>query len=490
MKLNLSLLAGFLLLTAAGTVLAQDEAAALPGPEDTQVPVAEQDLERDQAVTVPEVDEDELLLSEFERFKLLIMQGSLDEADSVAKRIIEISIRTKGPQSEEMAKALTNLAIVQHRNANYEAAQQNYQSAIDIIEENEDRLNAQLVNPLKGLAAAQLESGRPDLATTTYNRAVHVTHVNEGPHNMYQVGLLEDLAEVKLRMGDLKAARSVQDTVHALNVRANQTDALGLIPALMRRADWQHRAGLIFEERATYRQVIRIIQQRKGKEDLSLVEPLVRLGRSFFFVDLSGDTSFMASSAASGEVYFKQALRIAKESPEANWNIIVDATLALGDYYMYDANPQRARANYTEAWQLLSSPGEETAKLGKRQRELESTVPLKFNPLPQFVGEADPTAGAEPDVSVQKGTISVAYSISSRGKTGGIKLIEAIPPEFTDMQETVSREIRRREYRPRFDNGEPIETTGQVFVHTYWYKQSDLDAARSARQAAENGDDT
>jgi tetratricopeptide (TPR) repeat protein len=497
MKPNHALLTGTLLFFAAAAG-AQDETMNLPGPEESQVPVAEQDLELDEAQRPTEVDDEQrptevddeqLLLSEFDRFKFLLSDGSLDEADSVAKRIIEIAIRTKGARSEEMAKALTNLAIVQHRTEDFEAAQQNYETAIEIIEENEDRLNEQLVNPLKGLAAAQLESGRPDLATQTYNRAVHVTHVNEGPHNMQQISLLEDLAEVKLRMGDLKAAQGVQENIYALNVRAHRFDSLELIPALMRRAEWQHRAGLIFDERATYRRVIRIVQQKLGKEHLSLVEPLIRLGRSYFFVDLSGQSSYMNSAPASGEIYFKQALRIAQENPESDWHTVAKATLALGDYYMFDGNAQRARTSYTEVWNLLSSAGDEDVKRAMRRTELESTLPLKSNPLPRYVGEKDPTDDAEED-DIQRGTITISYDISERGRTGNVKLIEAIPPEFADMQALVAREIRRREYRPMFVDGAPVESTGHVFVHTYWYRQSDLDAASKASEKTETSDET
>lgn len=490
MKSNLAILTGPILLFAAAAVAAQDETEDLQGPEQSQVPVAEQDLEQSAEGTKRAIDDDELLLSEFERFKYLVTEGSLDEADSVAKRIIEIAIRSKGPKSDEMAKALTNLAIVQHRNGNYQAAQQNYESAIEIIEENEDRLNVQLVNPLKGLAAAQLESGRPDLATKTYNRAVHVTHVNEGPHNMHQINLLEDLAEVKLRMGDLQGAKTVQETIYALNVREHRLDSVQLIPALMRRAEWQHRAGLIFDERTTYRRVIRIVQEKLGKDDLALVDPLIRLGRSFFFVDLSGQSSYSNSPNSSGEVYFKQALRIAKESPESNWNKLAEATLALGDFYLFEGNAQRAQTNYAEAWKLLSSPDDEDAKLTMRRAELESTVPLKANPLPRYVGENDPNAAAESENDVRQGTISIAYTISSRGRTENVKLIEALPPEFIDMQSAVAREIRRREYRPRFMDGQPVELTNQVFVHTYWYLQSDLDAIRDAAEVASESDET
>ena len=217
--------------------------------------------------------EEEQLLWYYAQYRELMDNAVYDEADTVAKRVVELAIKAKGPKSIDFARALTNLAIVQHHTSQYDAAQQNFQSAIEIIEDNEDRLNEQLINPLKGLGASQLEGGRPDLAGTTFRRAVHITHVNEGPHNLIQIEMLESLAETDLRLGDVEEARNVQDTIFALNQHAYANNSLDIIPPLMRRANWQHRAGLINDQRTTLRQVIRIIEVEAGKEDLRLVLP-------------------------------------------------------------------------------------------------------------------------------------------------------------------------------------------------------------------------
>jgi tetratricopeptide (TPR) repeat protein len=129
---------------------------------------------------------------------------------------------------------------VQHRNKQFDAAQQNFESAIDIIEDIEDRLNHRLINPLKGLGAAQLEGGRPDLAMQTFGRAIHVTHVNEGPHNLDQIEILESLAETNVRLGNIEDAREMHDKIYLLHRRRYEDDQLALIPSLMRRAEWHH----------------------------------------------------------------------------------------------------------------------------------------------------------------------------------------------------------------------------------------------------------
>ena len=138
--------------------------------------------------TVPQPTERESELDElrssFELYKSALANGSYDEADTLAKRLVELAIKIYGINSLDASRALTNLAIVQTKNEDFESAELNFNSAIEIIERVEDRLHVALVNPLRGLATAQLASGRPDVAMRTFTRAVHVTHVNEGPHNL------------------------------------------------------------------------------------------------------------------------------------------------------------------------------------------------------------------------------------------------------------------------------------------------------------------
>jgi tetratricopeptide (TPR) repeat protein len=210
---------------AAGTDPALDSIAAEvfaddlpPAPVDEQtVPVADDADEPAQddvaesgspAPALPDgATDEEQLMYQYSRYLDLLDDHVYDVADTVAKRVVELTLKVRGPKSTEYSKALINLAIVQHYTGQYDAAQQNFQSAIEIIENNEDRLNAQLVNPLKGLGASQLDAGRPDLANETFSRAVHVTHVNEGPHNLDQVEILESLAETHLRLGSIDGAR-------------------------------------------------------------------------------------------------------------------------------------------------------------------------------------------------------------------------------------------------------------------------------------------
>ena len=507
MKLGrLAILAAAPVLLPGMPVLAQDDAAnavpdpAMPVDEATAVPNAGDDeaiTVLDQTVPVsdnvldddlplaedPPMTDRELLLAEFERFKELRRNNVHDEAENVAKRIVELSIRLSGPRSEDTAKSLTNLGVVQHQMGNYDAAQQNFQSAIEIIEDNTDQLSATLINPLKGLGQAQLSGGRPDLASRTYKRAVHITHVNEGPHNIDQVEILEALAETNLRLGLVEDARNAQDMIYALNMRHYDNKNMEIIPALMRRAEWQRRTGYILDERATYRRIIRIIETRKSDEDLSLIEPLMKLGESYFFVDTSDSQAYPTGNPASGELFFKRAARIAEENPDADWLLQATTRIALGDYYNFRNDVSRARKSYRQAWALLSVD-EDAERLEVRRTSLESVIVLNPEPLPRYTGGATRADSVNQNDQLREGRIIFSYDVTERGRVTGVKVVELTPADYEDMQRVAQRELRTRVFRPRFeevdDEPQPVDSTEQVFTHTFYYLQDELDRQREA----------
>jgi len=455
----------------------QDEdvvAGEFAGPMEQTVPVAD---EVAAPAPQPDVDTEERLLEEFARYRRLIQSGTLDEADIAAKRIVEMAIKVYGPQSRETASALNNLGIVQHGNRQYDAAIQNFTSSVEILEIVEDRLNDALVNPLKGLGAAQLGSGRPDLAQLTFTRAAHITHVNEGPHNLDQVEILESIAETHIRLDDTKGARSILDRIHVINVRHFEQDPMGLLPSLMNRATWQHRAGYFAEERSTYRRAIRIVESSSGSNDPLLVEPLQRLGESYYYLDINAATPQQQGFVSTGEMYFKRATRIAEKSDDIHWRDLAQTKVALADYYTYTESRSRARRIYREVWELLS---QSDARLALRSELFADPLPIRADSLPVYIGGKS-TSGSSSRALIA-GKIIVTYDVSSRGRVRELST-QAIPPEFTDMQRMVHREIRRQIYRPRIADGEAVDAKGLIFEHAFSYDQADLDALKAAARA-------
>jgi len=434
------------------------------------------------------LDDYELMMLEFQRYKDLLRTESLDEAENSAKRIIEMAIRETGPTSNDTGKALINLAVVQHKTDEFEAAEQNFEAAIDIFEDNENQLSDMLINPLLGLGAAQAGSGKLGLASRSFERAVHISHVNNGPHNLGQIEILEMLAETNLRMGETEVAKNNQDMIYALNVRHFENNSQQMIPALFRRADWQSRTGYVLDERATYRRIIRIIETTASKDDITLITPLLKLGHSYFSVDRSQSSTYQSVTASTGEIYLKRAVRIAEENPDSDWILLSKAKLAIGDYYIFRSEQSRARKAYADAWNILSA---EPDRLAERHAALEQITPLTSDPIPKFVGKATRADRQMQNSSLREGRIIATYDVSSRGRVKKLKIIETTPVDYENLRRLVHRRIRSQIFRPRHEDGLAVDTLDLPFSHTFYYLQEELDEIREeeAEKAAAKAND-
>lgn len=400
-----------------------------------------------------------------------VSDRQFDEADTLAKQIVELTIEIHGLDSNESAKALTNLAIAQHGIQDYESSILNYNAAIGIIERIEDRLSSQLINPLRGLGAAQLASGRADLARATFDRAVHVSHVNSGPHNLEQVETLQSLAETYMAVGEFGDAVEVQKRIYYLQARNIENDSIDIIPALRTRANWQRRMQLFEQQRYTLRRIISVIEDNKGKESLELIPPLTELGESFLYVGYSDAAYAQPVSVTSGEIYLKRAVRVAEASAGEDWTILADAMLKLGDYYVMSDRPNRGHRVYRDVWNFLSA---DDSRLGARSEKLEQVVLLNEIRPPSMYG-GDPSLPVRRDLpGFDTGKAVYQYTVSSRGNSTNIRLVDADPPGLDDMYQAVGREMRRMIHRPRLRDGVPVNTDNVIYRHSFLYRQADL----------------
>jgi tetratricopeptide (TPR) repeat protein len=407
----------------------------------------------------------------FELYRDSVTSGNFLEADTLAKQIIELSIRVFGINSTESAKALTNLAIAQHGNKEYEAAERNFRASIDIIERISDRLNSALINPLKGLGATQLAIGRPDMARASFQRAVHVSHVNDGPHNLDQLDVLESMAEIYLAVGEHKQAVDIQERMYSLQARKLEPFSMDILPALQNQAQWQHRLQLYDRERLTLRRIIDVIERHHGKHDLRLIPPLNTLGKSYLFITPAEFDMQPDISVSSGETYLRRANRIAEKNPDSDWQIHEQTLLALGDYYVLSARANRAARIYKELWGLLS---EDEERFGNRRDHLERINVLQEIYPPKYYRSEQIDKAISDEEDFETGIVSFGFTVSSAGRVINIIHLETQPPEFEDMRNRVRRNLRQLVYRPRVADGEMVSTPEMTFTHEFLYRPEDI----------------
>jgi tetratricopeptide (TPR) repeat protein len=176
-------------------------------------------------LTVNEVAEDnatspeDAILRMFSLYMEARSTGMLDEAEVLAKQIVEMSITSYGVQSKRTARALTDLGELQASHGDYTAAMLNLARAIEIIENLEDYLSMDLMNPVKTMADVQMQVGATDLAAGNWNRALHISHVNLGPHNADQIETLLALGRLYESAGMTKEANRIRKRIRYLEER-------------------------------------------------------------------------------------------------------------------------------------------------------------------------------------------------------------------------------------------------------------------------------
>lgn len=425
----------------------------------------------------------------FDLYRESLINKEYLEADTLAKRVVELSIRVNGLDSHDSAKAITNLGIAQHHNKDFEAAMLNFTASIEIIERIDDRLSSSLINPLQGLAATQASMGRPDLAKQSFQRAVHVSHVNDGPHNSEQVDTLESMAELYISMGEFKDATSIQENIWAIQSRNIDPNSVDILPALEKKAAWQHRLQRYQSERATWRQIINVLERQHGKNSLTLIPPLKALGKSYLFVSPAEYNYQPDVSASSGETHLRRANRIADSNPDSNWETVEDTLLALGDYYVLSGRPNRAARVYEETWALLSE-GDQQARLKNRKDHLQSAFVLQKVYPPKYYNSSRTDEPMTPPESFETGTISFDFAVEASGRVSDITHLETYPSDIKDFDEPVARSLRRLIYRPRLADGKMVRTADVGYTHEFFYRPTDLKSADTDDASADESGQT
>ena len=214
---NLLLLASTVLTAQIGVAADNDEAADIAGVTlAANVPTSESVLE------APILPEDEMLHL-FGLYREARGTGMWEEAEVLAKQIVELSITEYGHQSRQTAEALTDLGEMQADNGDYDAAMLNLTQAIEIIELIDNYLSKDLLAPLNAMAHIQNQAGATSLAVQSWTRALHITHVNMGPHNYEQIETLYSLGRLYARAGDSKELQKIRRRIAYLRSRDPET---------------------------------------------------------------------------------------------------------------------------------------------------------------------------------------------------------------------------------------------------------------------------
>lgn len=356
------------------------------------------------------------------------------------------------------------------------------------------------------------KEGNHEEAAEAFRRALQIKRVNEGLHDTGQLIILEQLVESNIASGDWEA---VDRNYHQLLWVYKRNYDIGdprLLPVIDMVGRWKLRAyqedlledsaiATIGASEKLFRDTVSILQNQYGQHDPRLIDPLY--GRALtnyqYAIEVANtpqdkfhatgsptrtqivcrtvptanggatrvcntirvpDPSYYASQSNSKDFALgqriaavgralKQIVQIHEAHPELPEDSHARALVHLADWNLLKGKRTTAYENYKSAYQILADSEEHEGVIEELFGKPQNLPALRL-PLP----EVDKKLEEEKKTA----TVVASFDVSSTGRAKNVKIIESDPPDATSARRKAKKTIRGRLYRPRFENGEPIET--------------------------------
>lgn len=396
-------------------------------------------------------------------------------------------------------------------------------NSINEIKAEHGEYTTQLIEPYIELAKIYLDTGRMDEAEKYLRHAQHLTHRDDGVYAMSQLEIVDLLTLIHLTQDKIKAAEGQQQFALQISRHNIKMDSPDLIPALLKRSQWQLETGQFRKSRSTLQQTKQIITTNYSDMDIRMVEVLRLEARSRLLQGIC---------CAWEDLEEVKAILIQNPSEsDAYAELLFD----LGDAYMVANKPDIAANIYTEAWQALpqqlkhqpeSAPRQlamfkelrahqAQKKIYRVKRDLfgystyrqvthldqffEDEMEPQFfvtamydnqynfriydrraeqrdeDPIRKMIGEPVQfdykqliyllPHGYKKDFNMRELSILMDFTVNENGKTSDVLVVESNAPLRLDK--LMKRVVRASRFRPAFKMGQAVSTPHVKFTQTF-----------------------
>jgi TonB family protein len=397
------------------------------------------------------------------------------DAALVAAEKLVIAARANARQQPfELAEALSLLGNAQLGKKDYTAARASFSEALKLVEEHAGSTSPKLLDPLRGMGYTFAASGLHRQAVEYLDTALLISHRSYGLFDLGQQGILRQLASSLTRIGRVPEAERHMQYLLRVGERVYGRSDLRLIPSLILVGDWYGDVGEFPTAREHYRSALSIVERKQGRNDLGVVEPLRALAQSYTKeilysslglptgrdrvpTDADGTSNEFKSINpryidSEGEKALERALKILESNPNAARRTTAETLVQLGDWFQLKHLPEKALPYYRRAAAMNLESG--TAEGGDSGPGLLSFPVRVYYPAPSGIIRNTQL----PADQVDEKYVQVEFTVTDEGYVTNAKIIEQ---NGTARQASdVLQAIRQSRFRPKFVNGEPVETQG------------------------------
>ncbi len=394
--------------------------------------------------------------------KYLVSVKEQQWADALvpAQRLLELA-RQEGPQSVNLADSLTRVGGVQFAMRDYMGAEENFIAAIVMREKLEGPLDGGLEEPLRGLGYAMAATGRHVEAVQVLERALLVSQRSVGLFDLSQRGLRQTLGNSLSETGRGAEAEQQFRSILETAEKAYGVEDVRLVETLVMVGDWYARWGHFEVGRQFHRRAISIVEMKAGPVDARLIAPLRSLGRSYIREMLFANAGQVLVAAdgtmarplrrtklpMEGQDAVERAISVmeisGRRNPAAYRSAVVDA----GDWFLLKGDMNKA----LEYYRRVPKESGETSADAALSSPLSVPVMLDFAFPPVARRYLDRPA----DRTIERKLV-IEFTVTRSGEVLEPRVVESDASERMERETLAS--IREALYRPRFENGEPVDT--------------------------------
>ena len=340
----------------------------------------------------------------------------------------------------------------------YDAVVRDLLLKVDTIEKDQGHVTRALEAPLFELGKLYLATDHCQDAIPLLRQAIALTQRLDGVMNTRQLAMYEPLLECIVAKDMVIDLQRALDQMLLIRENAYGTSDLRMLPALAHAGEWYERAGEYDNAREMYQRSVDIARKAGGDRDVRLVGPLRALARTFRLqVQYEPEPLRGRALDAAGERMLERAARIVRENPEVSAPLRIDTLLEIGDWYQMSGAVRDALKIYKEVWAAAVAtgmPGESV---------LGEPTPLLYRAA---VGVA--LRAAPPDRQKMKHYwIDFEFRVTRFGQVEDVLAKGSAAP--SSLQQGVAENLKRTHYRPRFAEGEAVDTEGVKVRQGVWF---------------------
>jgi tetratricopeptide (TPR) repeat protein len=409
-----------------------------------------------------------------------------DAAIQYALRVLELAQQAApAPTDETVLVALMNLGATQNLAEDYVAAESTFLQVIDLVQRSGRPQHARLARAYAGLATAYHEGNRHDLAANSFDQAIALTRRHDGVLTEQQVPLLEQYIDSLTELGRYEDAVNVQRYLLRIATRKHGADSLEIVPRLEQIGRWYASIGAYDASRRTLKHAIDIVESAAGENAPQLVGPLLALAvcnrrqmldPTQLAAGPDGDTNSVFNNpdsgnpqsgfsprmmASEGERALLRAVAITEGMPEPSPELVATVRVQTGDWYQVRGQPEQALPHYVLGVQAAGMISEQTA--GKPWVEALFGTPVLLHIVRP---EGWNRYAQRPATEVEVLNFVVDAEVNARGQVVAAKVID----DAGDARraEKAAASLGSARYRPRFEDGQPVATTGVRFTQPWF----------------------